>query len=98
MGAEGTPGRPENPERGDGTPEVSMAARLLRLCAPRDAEVALADLDEERGTRGGGRARFWGQLLLVCAWGLRYRWEERTLRPLHALRMALRGLRRTPGT
>lgn len=76
---------------GDRGPRGRRFARgLLRRCAPRDAEVAWEDLKEER--------RFWTQLLLVCAWGLRDRFAGRTLRPFHALRMALRGLRRTPGT
>lgn len=78
--------------------EDRVAAWLLRRCAPRDAEVAMTDLQEERTGRDGGRMRFWIQLLLVCAWGLRGRLSPGRLRPFHALRMAARGLARTPGT
>ncbi|MGD2067472.1 MAG: ABC transporter permease [Gemmatimonadota bacterium] len=86
---------------GDGD---DLARWLLERCAPGDARVALADLREERERsrrrgRRAGAVRFWFQLALVCAWGLRDRARPggRRLLPLHALRMALRGLRRTPG-
>ncbi len=78
--------------------EERIAGWFLRLCAPRDAEVAMSDLREERRGQGGGRLRFWTQLVLVCAWGLRGRLSPGRLRPFHALRMAARGLARTPGT
>lgn len=81
-----------------------LARWLLGRCAPGDARVALADLREERERarregRPAGAVRFWVQVVLVCAWGLRDRAGSggRRLLPLHALRMALRGLRRTPG-
>lgn len=73
-----------------------VARWLLRRCAPRDTEVAMADLEEERAR--GGRVSFWLQLLSICAWGMHRRVMGGALRPLHALRMAVRGLVKTPGT
>lgn len=75
-----------------------VARWLLERCAPGDAEVALSDLDDERRRRGRGAWVL--QLLLVCAWGLlgRARAPARGVQPLHAMRMAARGVTRAPGT
>ncbi|MEX0893721.1 MAG: ABC transporter permease, partial [Gemmatimonadota bacterium] len=79
---------------------------LLERLAPGDAEAALADLRDERGPGMAARVRYWGQLLGVCAYALRDRVAGGGLRtmslggvqPVHGLRLAVRGLRRAPGT
>lgn len=73
---------------------------LLERFAPVDADAALSDLAEERSSvraRHGalaGTLHYWTQLLGICAWAIS---TSGRLRPALALRLALRGLARSPG-
>lgn len=76
---------------------------LLERLAPEDADAALGDLAEERRDvrkRHGalmGMLHYWAQLLAICAWAILGRRGSGSLRPVFALRLALRGLARSPG-
>lgn len=69
---------------------------LLERLAPDDVDAALADLAEEKSG-----VHYWAQLVAICAWavlGRIARSSAGSLRPVFALRLALRGLVRSPGT